>query len=100
MGKAKSNGNGRLEAAVAALIEHQATFVAQLSVTDRRLNEMERINTERFARIEVILMEHSRILADHTRILGELARQVEALRDAIRDKIGFKSTEIRQDGVL
>ena len=37
---------------------------------------MERTNAERFARIEAILMEHSRILR--------------ALPDAIRERIGFK----------
>jgi hypothetical protein len=39
--------------------------------------ETDRINTERFARIEALLLEHNRIL--------------HALPDVIRDKIGFKA---------
>ena len=38
---------------------------------------MDRVNTERFARIEALLIEHNRIL--------------QALPDTIRDKIGFKA---------
>jgi hypothetical protein len=43
--------------------------------------ETNRINAERFARIEAILLEHSRILR--------------ALPDMICDKLGFKSPETR-----
>jgi hypothetical protein len=75
--------NGRLEEAMATLIQNQAAFLARAADTDRYLAEMDRINSERFARIEAILMEHSRILAEHSRIL-------QALPDAIREKIGFK----------
>jgi hypothetical protein len=39
----------------------------------------------RFARIESILLEHTRILQEHSRILA-------ALPDAVREKIGFKVT--------
>ncbi len=83
MARAKNQRNGRLEEAMATLIQNQAAFLARISETDRLLSETERINSERFARIEALLMEHSRILAEHTRIL-------QALPDAIRDKIGFK----------
>ena len=38
---------------------------------------------ERFARIEAILLDHSRILADHTAIL-------QALPEAVRERMGFK----------
>ncbi len=41
---------------------------------------------ERFARIEAILVQHSQILNEHTRIL-------QALPEAVREKIGFKARE-------
>ncbi len=88
MARSKSFRNGRLEEAMATLLQNQASFLARISETDRRLAETDRINAERFARIEAILMEHSRILAEHTRIL-------QALPDAIREKIGFKASEQR-----
>jgi hypothetical protein len=43
----------------------------------RRTEEWQRRADERFARIEAILLEHGRIL--------------QALPDAVREKIGFKS---------
>ena len=77
MARARSAGNGRLEEALATLIQTQATFLARISEIDARVAEMDRINSERFARIEALLLEHNRIL--------------QALPDAIRDKIGFKA---------
>ena len=101
MAQAKNAGNGKLEEALAALaqqlqqqqqqnqqqltalmqlqatlMQNQAAFLARAAETDARLNEMERANSERFARIEALLLEHNRIL--------------QALPDVIRDKIGFK----------
>jgi hypothetical protein len=76
MARAKNAGNGRLEEALATLIQNQASFVARMSEIDARVADMDRINSERFARIESLLIEHNRIL--------------QALPDAIRDKIGFK----------
>jgi hypothetical protein len=80
MARAKSAGKGRLEEALATLIQNQATlvqnqaaFVARIAEIDARVAEMDRVNSERFARIEALLLEHSRIL--------------KALPDAIRDKI-------------
>jgi hypothetical protein len=84
MARAKNGSNGRLEEAMTLLIQNQASFVAQRAETNRHMAELDRINSERFRRIEAILLEHSRFLADHARIL-------EALPDAIRDKIGFKA---------
>jgi hypothetical protein len=78
MARARSAGNGRLEEALATLIQTQATFLARISEIDARVAEMDRINSERFARIEALLLEHNRIL--------------QALPDAIRDKIGFKAS--------
>ncbi len=86
MARAKSQRNGRLEEAMAtllqnqaSLLQNQASFLARMSEIDQRMSEMDRINTERFARIEAILIEHSQIL--------------QALPDAIREKIGFKPSE-------
>jgi hypothetical protein len=77
MARARSAGNGRLEEALATLIQNQAAFLARVSEIDARVAEMDRINSERFARIEALLLEHSCIL--------------KALPDAIRDKIRFKA---------
>jgi hypothetical protein len=91
MARAKSAGNGRLEEALttltqqqtalmqlqATLMQNQAAFLARAAEIDARVAEMDRINSERFARIEALLLEHNRIL--------------QALPDAIREKIGFKA---------
>jgi hypothetical protein len=105
MARTRSTGNGRLEEALAKLAEqqealqqaqtaltqaqatlvlNQANFVAQMAEIDARMAETNRINAERFARIEALLLENTRILQDHNRIL-------QALPDAIREKIGFKA---------
>jgi hypothetical protein len=76
MARAKNTGNGRLEDALATLIQNQASFLARMSEIDLRVADMDRINSERFARIEALLLEHNRIL--------------QALPDVIREKIGFK----------
>ncbi len=94
MARVNNGGNGRLEEAMAMLIQNQASFLARVSeidarvadtnariaetdrITNARIAEMDRINSERFARIETLLLEHNRIL--------------EALPDVLRDKIGFK----------
>ena len=108
MARTKSNGNGRVDRleeamtrlgqaqanlvqaqanlvqAQANLVQAQSTLALQHTAFLSRMAEMDRINSERFARIEAILVDHSRILADHSRILR-------ALPDAVRDKIGFKN---------
>jgi hypothetical protein len=86
MARAKSSGNGQLEQALATLINTQASFLAQM-------RDMDRVTSERFARIEAILGDHSRILADHSRILAEIVRMMQALPEVVREKIGFKSPE-------
>jgi hypothetical protein len=83
MARAKNAGNGRLEEALAVLIQNQAAFVARISEIDARVAEMDRINAERFARIEDRFARIEGLLLEHSRIL-------KALPDAIRDKIGFK----------
>jgi hypothetical protein len=98
MARARTNGNGRLEDTMRALAHAQAVFVGNQAETNREIAESRResaaisrellelkreiadtnrVNAERFARIEAILIEHSRILR--------------ALPDAIREKIDFKS---------
>ncbi len=76
------DGNGRLEEAMALLINNQAAFVAQLRETDKQMAEMERTNTERFARIEERFARIETLLLQHNRML-------ETLPDALRKKIGF-----------
>ncbi len=114
MARKRASRNGRFDEAMTALIQNQATllqtqaafvqnqaaFQVQKVETDRRIAEMERINWERFARIESLLLEHSRILAEHSsiltehsRILADHSRILQALPDVIRDKIGFKMPE-------
>ena len=90
MTRAKSNGNGHLSESVshinqamASLNQAMATFLARGVAIDAQIAETNRITSERFARIETMLLEHSRILMEHSRILH-------ALPDAIREKIGFK----------
>lgn len=88
MARARARGDGRLEDAIATLIQNQTAFVARLAKTDARMAEMDRINAERFARIEALLLEHNRIIAEHTRIL-------EGLTEAAREKIGFRPPRSR-----
>ena len=97
MARARSTGNGRLESALEsltqenralaqqmtalahqhiALMQLQADFLTRAAQADKRLAELERINAERFARIEAILLEHHRML--------------DRLPEAVREKIGFK----------
>ena len=116
MARARTSSNGRLDEAMrnmlqaqtslvqahatlaqahATLAQTQAALQAQMVESDRlraeaerRFDEYQRVNTERFARIEAILFDHSRILAEHTRIL-------EALPDAVRERMGFPIAERR-----
>ncbi len=71
--------DGRLEEALATLINNQALFVGQMGRMDERFTRMD----ERFARIENELTEIKAILLHHERML-------EALPEAIRQKIGFE----------
>jgi hypothetical protein len=91
MARARSTGNGRLAEALETLIQSQAVLVANQTAfvthareTDARIAEMDRINTERFARIEERIARIEAILLEHSRIL-------QGLPDAIRDKIGYKA---------
>jgi hypothetical protein len=100
MARAKNERNGRLEEAMrnllqaqadlvqtqAAFVQNQAAFQVQLADINRQIvesnrqrEEVDRINSERFVRIEAILRDHTRIL--------------QALPETIREKIGFKVPE-------
>lgn len=70
---------GCLQPTIAQLNQNHATLLA-------RLDQLERRTEERLARIEAILLEHTRVLEEHTRML-------EGLPEAIRQKIGFKPSE-------
>ena len=75
---ARSQSNGRLDEALAILITNQAHFIAQQASADERFRRIE----NELAEIKAILREHQRLLMDHQRIL-------EALPEAVRQKIGF-----------
>jgi predicted nuclease with TOPRIM domain len=97
---ARRSGNGRLEEALAALIQNEAAFFAHLSrleerfaraderfaKMDERFAKMDerfvKID-ERFARIESELEAIKAILLRHEQML-------QGLPEAIRQKIGFK----------
>jgi hypothetical protein len=97
MARARDQENGRLQETLAALqqnlialqraqlaaeqttaifVQSQAAFVAQMGEMREREDRRWAETLERFARIEAILLEHSRIL--------------KALPDAVREKIGFR----------
>lgn len=75
--------NGRLEEAMALLIQNQAAFVSQLSTTNARMDERFARMDERFARIEERLDKIERTLEEHHRILL-------GLLESIRKEISFK----------
>ena len=82
---AKNGSTSRLEEAMAMLIQNQAAFNQNLALVNQnhasllaRISEMDRVTSERFARLEGDLATVIRVLAEHTRIL-------ERLPDAVRD---------------
>ncbi len=90
MARARTNQHGRLEEAlatllqsqailqqsVATLVQTQAAFVARMSATDAHIAELEQRIERRFASIEAIL--------------NELVRMMQRLPEAVREKIGFR----------
>lgn len=98
MARTRNHKDGTLDEAMTALVQarailvqNQAAFVQNQAAVQAQFNEIQRLNAERFARIETILLDHSRILADHSRILAEHSRILQTLPDAVREKIGFKA---------
>jgi hypothetical protein len=87
------NGQNRLEEAMAMLIQNQVAFLSRAAESDRHLAEIERrhieierVNSERFGRVE-------QDIANIVRILGEHGRMIERLTEAVREGIGFKGQE-------
>ena len=83
----RAHSNGRLEEAMALLIQNQAAFVAQQSaVNDRFARADERFARidGRFARIEERLDKIEQTLEDHHKILL-------GLLESIRKEIGIKT---------
>jgi hypothetical protein len=86
MARARNQGNGHptaLETALTSMLQGQALLQQQLSAlalrqadTDARSADYERRIEERFQRIETILLDHSRILAE--------------LPEAVRERMGFR----------
>jgi hypothetical protein len=76
MARARVQSNGRLEDAMATLLQNQALFLGRVSEMDQRLT-----------RIEGMLIEHSRVLEQHSRLLSEI---LETLPDRIGERFGFQ----------
>jgi hypothetical protein len=86
----RSNRNNRLEEAVALLMQNQATLMQNQAAFLARVSEMDRVSSERFARIEERLGRLEANMETILRVLSEHARLLEALPEAVRQKIGFK----------
>jgi hypothetical protein len=71
---------------MALLINNQAQFLAQLARSEARSDERFARSDERFARIEAELAEIKLILLRHEQML-------QALPEAIRQKIGFQTPQ-------
>ena len=96
--------NDRLEEAMALLVQNQAALMQNLTAFMQnqailmqnqgtflaRLSEMDRVNSEQFGRIEERLSRLDQNDETILRVLSEHARLLEALPEAIREKIGFK----------
>ncbi len=82
-GSTKTGRNNHLEEAVALLIQNQASFVSNQASFLSQMMELNRISSERFARIEDELANIRTILLRHEQIL-------QGLPETIREKIGFK----------
>jgi hypothetical protein len=78
-----TNGEHHLEEAMALLIQNQASFIGDLRGIERDRRDIERANSERFARIETTMASILRVLDEHSRLLQRLP-------EAVREKIGFK----------
>ena len=76
---------------MALLIQNQAAFIQNQAAFLARISEMDRVNSERFARIESKLDAIVHVLSEHSRLLQEHSRLFEALPDAIREKMGFRA---------
>jgi len=85
-----SKHNNRLEEAMALLIQNQALLNQNQAAFLTQMLEMNRANSERFARIEERMSRLEDNMETILRVLSEHARMLEALPETIRQKIGFK----------
>ena len=67
----------QLNQSIAIMNQTQANYLTQKAETDRQIAETNRINWERFLRIEATL--------------AKIFRMIQRLPEAVREKIGFKS---------
>jgi hypothetical protein len=81
---ARPSSNGRLEEAVATLINSQASLVSNQASFQANLMAQTARTDERFARIEGELAEIKAILLRHEQM-------PQSLPEAIRQKIGFET---------
>ena len=79
----KTSRNNHLEEALTLLIQTQASFVQNQASFVSQMAELNRVTSERFARIEEELAGIRAILIRHEQIL-------QSLPEAIREKIGFR----------
>jgi hypothetical protein len=83
----QNNGRERLEEAMAMLIQNEAAFVGRLSAADERFARMD----QRFAQIDQRFARMEADLETVLRVLTEHGQMLEALPQAVRDKIGFRT---------
>ncbi len=79
----KSGRNNHLKEALALLIQNQASLLSHQASFLSQMAEINRLNSERFARIEEELASIRTILLRHEQILH-------GLPETIREKIEFK----------
>src|SRR5262245_12337528 len=86
MPRGKNAGNGQLQQSLTAMQQAQANMLQAMATAMLRMAQIDadiantnRINAERFARIEALLSEHSQILAEHSQTLAALPEKIEGL---------------------
>lgn len=96
MARSKGQPNGRidrLEEALTRLLQSQIALTQQHGDFLTSIREIDRVTSERFARIDDRFARIENILMQHTAVLNEHTRTLERLPEAIREKIGFKAVE-------
>ena len=79
-----------LEQAMILLIQNQVAFLSQITAMNERMDKRFAQIDERFMRIESELHEIKTILLQHGEILMKHEQMLQALPEAIRQKIGFE----------
>jgi GTP1/Obg family GTP-binding protein len=74
MAKRTQQQNGRLEEALAALIQAQATLTQTQASFLSRLSQVEQEAAQRFLSVESILSDHSRSLQELRKMIEDLSR--------------------------